>query len=395
MDLAWLFRPAWHGFRWRDDAGRWYEARRRVREASDLAREFARAPPRDAYVTTAAWLEPRALPRLLDAEATPPILLDHLVAFDVDRGFSLRALESARREALRIREWGQSRGLLPLHASFSGAKGFHVLFRDPDRAPFAIADPRAREATVRSARARLVRAAHDAGLEFDPTVTADTRRILRLPGTFHGETGFACWRVPEALLERPLREWIERVPRREGARAPPRFALPRLRRAGLRAPPAAAPRALELQASTHVPGTRDREALLAWAGSEAAARALARRCDAGPALLWRQGERRQGERWLVLVPRAFPRAALAARAGGGLARALDARGHAWVAVAPRRWADGTQEPAIVPAGILEGASAHPWSAAHVALARRLGHEVHGTTDASGSAEPSLRLAQIG
>lgn len=396
--LGWLDRPGWHAFRWRDEGGRWRTARRRVPDARRLVEELARHPPRDVYVGTASWLEPVGLPRLRDPGR--PALLDHLVVFDIDRApFSLASLERARRDAQRLVAWLARETALDLaHVAFSGAKGFHVVLRDPDRAPFALADPKAREAAVRASRAALLARVRAAGHEVDPTVTADTRRILRLPGTLHGATGWACAPVPPGAIERPVAEWIEEMPRHERALALPADApAPSPRPATPRAAAAHAG-GLELQASSHVAGTRERGAILAWTSARlplAALDARLRAAGLGPALTWRQGERR-----LVLVPRALPVPALARAAKalrlGGFGAALAARGHAWVAVAPRSAPEGAMDAAIVPEASLAGAAcAHPWSRPHLDLARRLGAapEAH-EGEACGSERASMRLAQI-
>lgn len=409
-DLGWLERPARHQFRWRDAAGRWHTAAGRVSSPARLVRALARHPARDAYVGTASWLDPVRLPRLRDVASSAPVLLDHLVVFDLDAApWSLRRLDAARESARRLLAWmGRETDLRLAHVTYSGAKGFHVVARDPDRGPFQEPDPRRRESLVRTARQALLRRALGAGHPVDPTVTADTRRVIRLPGTLHGATGWACSILPADALERPVAEWLPTLPRHPRARMPPRWSLrlrvPRLRLPG-RPARAATPARLEMQASTHVPGTRDRSALLAWlpsawSASEGAARRVARALDEarlGPGLLWRQGDR-----LLLLVPRAIPRARLARVAPlfglQALPATLDMRGHAWATVAPSRWEDGVQDEVLEPFGVLHGVSCrHPWSRAHLDLARRLGQPVTPPEEGSltaGSERARLRLAEM-
>jgi hypothetical protein len=40
--------------------------------------------PTDVYVSTSSWLNPINLPRIKDKKRPSPILLDHLVVFDID-----------------------------------------------------------------------------------------------------------------------------------------------------------------------------------------------------------------------------------------------------------------------------------------------------------------------
>lgn len=408
LDLAWLGRPQWRAFRWRDARGAWHEAAR-VRDAEALRARLLARPPADLYVTTAAWLDPARLPRLGDRERPPPILLDHLVVFDVDvPPFSVRSLERARREARRVVRWlARDTPLALAHVAFSGAKGFHVVARDPDRAPFEEPDRRKRESRVRDARATLLARALDAGLAVDRTVTADTRRVIRLPGSLHSGTGFACAIVPEERLSTRVDAWLPELPRHARAPWPPSRPPAPVARAGegasaARARERARKRALELQATSHVAGTRDRSALLAWlpkawgAGARARERALAilRESGLAPGLLFALDDR-----LLLLVPRAVPRAALAARlsrALPGFAGALDRRGHAWAAVAGRVGPGRTPAGALLPAGVLaaDAPCAHPWSRPHVALAKRLGQDVEASGAIAGRGALPLRLAEI-
>lgn len=399
LDLSWLGArgaAGRHVFRWRDRTGRWRTAARRIQRSERLLAELARYPPLDVYVGTAAWLEPVRLPRLRDP-GPPPVLLDHLVVFDIDRApFSRENLDLARRDTLALLDWLAAHTELELvHVVFSGSKGFHVVLRDPDRTPFRIAQPRARERSVRDARAALLARVRAAGHDVDPTVTADTRRIVRLPGTLHGATRWACTIVANDTLRRPIAEWIDSIPR-----APDAVPLPES--VPSPGPPVAKPpvpqrreAALALQASSHVVGTRDRGAILAW--TAAAPETLATRARAaglGPLACWRA----EG-RTLVLVPRAFPPEALGRAADAlrlrGFAAALVARGHAWVDVAPREGERAPVEPAGVVAG---GACAHPWSRPHLDLARRLGQPIEAAGASAnatcGSERARMRLAQI-
>ena len=51
-----------------------------------------------------------------------------------------------------------------------------------------------------------------AGHPVDPVVTADTRRIIRLPGTIHGSTGWICSTIEYDWLEKPVNDWIGNLP---------------------------------------------------------------------------------------------------------------------------------------------------------------------------------------
>lgn len=412
-DLRWLGRPTRHLYRWRKASGGWVTARQRVGRGEQLARLFAASPPSDAFVGTSSWLDPLDLPPIRDRRRPAPILLDHLVVFDIDESpYTMRSLDRARLATVRLAAWAERETSLDfVHAVYSGAKGFHLVYRDPDRRAFEIENPREREQAVRERRADILDAVRAAGHPVDRTVTADTRRIIRLPGSLHGSTGWVTTVIPREWLGRAVREWLRDIPRHPVARQPPGWlgGLPRLgglagvlpripsRRRVVRAD------GVELQASSHVRGTRDRSALLVWlpmkrpASGDERGRCsrLLLRMGIGPGACWRSGDR-----VLLLVPRAIPRAALskgAARAGlSAFGARLDSLGHAWVSVTART--EASQSPApLMPMGILgdEIPCSHPWSRPHLDLARRLGQPFpmpDGTL--AGRAPASMRLVQI-
>ena len=84
IDFSWMKKPTQHQFRWRTLNNRWYSSPRRIRDAVTFVKAVGKAVPTDVYVSTSSWLNPVDLPRLHDTEAPYPILLDHLVVFDID-----------------------------------------------------------------------------------------------------------------------------------------------------------------------------------------------------------------------------------------------------------------------------------------------------------------------
>ena len=71
----------------------------------------------------------------------------------------------------------------------------------------------------------LLKEVIEAGYPVDPLVTADTRRIIRLPGTIHGGTGWICTKVKIEDLEKPLKQWVHSIPKHDLAIRMPRWNL--------------------------------------------------------------------------------------------------------------------------------------------------------------------------
>ena len=117
--------------------------------------------------------------------------MGHDVAFDIDRRpLSIFNLERARKDAVRLLDLLSDRNYPLKYAAFSGSKGFHLVFDDIDMT--LDPDIHSRERVIIQRRKMLVDEVVEKGIEIDTTVTADTRRIIRLPGTINSKTGYCC-----------------------------------------------------------------------------------------------------------------------------------------------------------------------------------------------------------
>ena len=106
IDLSWINKSSRHQFRWKSLKGPWITSDRRISSSKKLIELFSKSMPTDVYVSTSSWLDPINLPRIKDTKRPSPILLDHLVVFDIDiRPFCLIRLEEARKATLNLRNW--------------------------------------------------------------------------------------------------------------------------------------------------------------------------------------------------------------------------------------------------------------------------------------------------
>ena len=106
IDLSWLNKSSRHQFRWKSVKGPWITSDRRISSSKKLIELFSNSMPTDVYVSTSSWLNPINLPRIKDTKRPSPILLDHLVVFDIDiRPFCIIRLEEARKATLNLRNW--------------------------------------------------------------------------------------------------------------------------------------------------------------------------------------------------------------------------------------------------------------------------------------------------
>ncbi len=413
-DLSWLEKPSRHQFRWRLVHDRWVTATRQFSSPESLQAILAKQGPRDVYIGTAAWLSPLNLPKISDVESPHPVLIDHMVVFDVDfQPFCYQRLEAARSATHRLLEWIEKYEALTLRCiSYSGGKGFHLIFKDEDRSLFAIPDPKEREESVRAARSDLLKRVLEQGFPVDTTVTADTRRIIRLPGSLHGTTGWACTRITREQLATPLKSWVKTLPKHPNAQRMPRWSfgwrslVPRRKatsgKTGKTQPKTAQPNNIitVMQCSTQVVGTKGRSAFMAWIPTrwdQGHIDAVAQRLKD---LAWGPIHRfEHREQTLLVGTRAVPQEQLAKEVASmgwvNMSNEIKQYGHAWVDLTPVVASEEHQD-GFRHLGLWEvagqGDSRSPYSATHLEVLRRLGVDVDpGGTDLAGRGEPAMRI----
>ena len=160
-----------------------------------------------------------------------------------------------------------------------------------------------------------------------------------------------------------------------------------------------------LELSTHVPGTKDRSAIIGWLpkswGSIEKTVDIAmmhvKKNEIGPAFFWTDHSA-----VLMMLPRAFPRpqAAKICRKMGlkSTALSIESADHHWVRISPRQWEDTGWDEEIQSVGIvgheLAEHCAAPWSAAHLEMAKRLDLPFDsGEDDLAGRVEPAIRVVR--
>ena len=413
VDLSWLKKSSRHQFRWKTIKGPWVTSDRRISSSKKLFELFSDSMPTDVYVSTSSWLNPVNLPRIKEMKKPSPILLDHLVVFDIDiRPFCLLRLEEARKATLHLKNWLIENSEIKIrHITFSGSKGFHIIAEDPDREPFSEPDPRLREDKVRSQRKRLLDRVIEAGHPVDNVVTADTRRIIRLPGTVHGKTGWVCTIINEEWINTPVKEWINKIPRHETAlKIPkwppiriPKLSIPQIKFKMTDNKFETSPQHTSLELSSHVSGTKDRSAFVSWLPrkwgdirtSIEKSQELFSHLKLGPVAYFHDNER-----VLVIIPRAIPKDFLLSKISQkdfkNFIYETRHMEHSWTRISGRLVGEDW-ESEIEPISVLgydySENCLHPWSAPHLEICSRLGlpiRELQG--EISGSDKVPLRVA---
>ncbi len=407
VDFAFLEKPSQHEFRWRCADGSWRKSKRRVSSIETFRKSISQDNPSDIYFSTSSWLNPIDLPRLSDETRPQPILLNHLIAFDIDFApLSLENLEQARITTLKLQNWIEKNYDYELISiSFSGSKGFHLFYHDLDRSLFSIENPRERENAVKSARSKLLQDVLLAGFKVDPRITADTRRIIRLPGSIHGKTGLLCHRISLERLSKSVDSWIDQVPSFLGQLKIPKTAKAQNQTAVKKhlkeQEEQIDQHTYMIEVSNHLPGTKDRSALIFWTpyswgtGAKCFERlnTLIEKENLDYCAIFSDGER-----VLFICPESITRAKvvkiLSQLGIEKLSENLKQREHYWVRISGIMDDDGIwhNEPKFISI-INNNNSTSIFSKPHLTLLTKLGIPINNSQHdkLAGNSEPSIRM----
>ena len=410
VDISWLEKPSQHEFRWRCIDGSWRKSKRRVSSIETFRKSINQDNPTDIYFSTSSWLDPVNLPRLSDETRPHPILLNHLIVFDIDfTPLSLENLEQARITTLKLHNWIEKNCEYDLLSiSFSGSKGFHLFYNDLDRTLFSIENAKDRENAVKAERNKLLQEVLLAGFKVDPRITADTRRIIRLPGSIHGKTGLLCHRISLETLSNSVDLWIDQVPNFY-----PELNIPKTAKAQVNKNKKPMEKQFSneqiqiteqsymIEVSNHLPGTKDRSALIFWTpyswgtGTECFNRlnTLIEMENLGFCAFFSDGER-----ILFICPESITRAKvikILTQIGlEKLANTLEIREHYWVRISGIMGDDGIwhNEPKFISI-INNKYSESTYSKSHLTLLTKLGVAIDKSQheNLSGNSEPSIRI----
>lgn len=183
-----------------------------VRSGEVLRKWLVRFRPSDVYYSTSCWLVPANLGRRERTPLSDNIFLSSDIVFDIDRSpFSMENLELAREETLRLLGFCDDNHLAVKYIAFSGSKGFHVVCADTSRYPDP--SPFIREDMAKAARKELIKSIMAEGIAIDTKITADTRRIIRVPGTINSKTGYVCTVLTRQQLAEPVSTMLKYIPR--------------------------------------------------------------------------------------------------------------------------------------------------------------------------------------
>ncbi|MBS3067808.1 hypothetical protein J4450_03840 [Candidatus Micrarchaeota archaeon] len=196
-----------------DVLGRFVKIKKSIKDNEELARILYRYAPTNAYYSVSKWLSPGEVEPTYKAKSIiQSMFLGSDIAFDIDfKPFSIENIERARIETVKLIDFLEQKEIKIKYIAFSGGKGFHVLCKDPNR--YLHEHPLERERAAKRYRMLLVDDVAKENIEIDTSVTIDTRRIIRIPGTINAKTGYICRVLEENEILNSASEIIKNTPR--------------------------------------------------------------------------------------------------------------------------------------------------------------------------------------
>jgi DNA primase catalytic subunit len=199
-------------FRFLLPCGSFLKVQDRIRDTAILQQWLVRYRPLDVYYSTSCWLSPENIGRREKTPLSANIFLSSDIVFDIDRSpFSRANLELARMDTQDLLAFCAESDLPVKYIAFSGSKGFHVICSDPHR--YDSPSPLAREDMAKAVRRKITGKVLEEKINIDPKITADTRRIIRVPGTINSKTGYVCTILTPDQLEKPVDQILKYIPR--------------------------------------------------------------------------------------------------------------------------------------------------------------------------------------
>jgi len=186
----------WHHYRVETFDGKWKKLwDKRIRSGSILRKNLLKPaifPPRNVYYSVLKWLDPKSL----GSSKVGNYCLGGPLIFDIDvkssEIYGDQTIEKGIEAIFNLEEFlVKTYGFSDFGCAFSGKRGFHLYVKDFDAFNFAKKyDQWSRESVERELRTTIAKKVLDKEFTIDAQVTSDTRRIVRLPSTLHGGTGF-------------------------------------------------------------------------------------------------------------------------------------------------------------------------------------------------------------
>jgi DNA primase catalytic subunit len=184
-------RPSFHHFRFQVfHDNRFRRVKDIISNKEVLERLIIKNTPKNVFFTPVKWLDPINVRRRKDYQVKDHLLSSPLY-FDIDSDLMPeKTIESALEATKKlIAILKKEKGREPDWTVFSGRRGFHIYYWNWDNIQNELLLSESKIIVFRQNREKILHQLLDKGVIVDKSVTSDPWRVMRVPGTLHGETG--------------------------------------------------------------------------------------------------------------------------------------------------------------------------------------------------------------
>jgi len=192
-NLVLPMKPSMHHFRFQLlPDGKFYRVRQTIKFKRELQDLILRKRPKNVYFTPVKWLDPINISKL-----HTEYMLSSPLFFDIDSAIiPTQSFHKATEMTIMLADYIEGKyGKKPSWIVFSGKRGFHIYYWDWDDIPQKYPKSKDRITKFKEERSRILSELSKEGIIVDISVTTDPWRILRVPGTIHGETHLIALRI--------------------------------------------------------------------------------------------------------------------------------------------------------------------------------------------------------
>ncbi len=191
--------------------GKFIKVKRKFNSYYELI-SFLKGNYLDAYYSTSLWLNPQKLGPRIKEKKYEEIFLGKDLVFDIDfKEYDfIKNIDLAKKETIKLIEIGKKRGWKLNYIAFSGSKGFHISYKNIIKK--RIPDPYEREEYTKEVMEKIAEKISKE-VNIDKGITKDTRRIIRIPGTYNSKTGYKCTILNEMDLKMETKKLLKSIER--------------------------------------------------------------------------------------------------------------------------------------------------------------------------------------
>ena len=167
-----------------------------ARNKQEMRESILKYLPKNIYYSVSSFLSPRTVKTIQETYISRRNIISSDIPFDID--FHDGKFERAKQDTIKLVKFMESKEYKLKYILFSG-RGFHVVYY---KAIPEIRNPKEREEFLKNERIKLVSEIERKNINIDKDITLDINRVIRLPKTINGRTGYISKFINKSSLSK-------------------------------------------------------------------------------------------------------------------------------------------------------------------------------------------------